>query len=221
MNIGGLVQFQALIHVVGDLGGELFVRRLGEHPGNVEGHVPGAQDCDLLGVQWPVPWHIGMPVVPGDEIGRAVATGQVDARDVEGTISAGAGGEDHRVVVAAQIGELDIGAVVHVADESDLVAREHAAQRFDDLLDAGMVRCDAVAHQTIRSGQPVEDVHRGGLVLLGQDVGGIDARRTCADDCDTDLPHTPSLLLGKPSLSRWGEVARSTSEIPVTTAVCV
>lgn len=121
VNVGGLVEFQALVHVVGDFGGQLFVGRLGQHPGDVECDVAGAEDGDLLGVQRPFARYVGMPVVPGDEVRRAVAAGQVDTGDVQRTVGAGAGGEDHRVVMAAQVGELDVAAVVHVADEPDLV----------------------------------------------------------------------------------------------------
>ena len=135
VHVGGLVGGQPAIDVVGDVGGQLFVGGLGQHARDVEGDVARAQDGDMAGLQRPVARHVWVPVVPGHEIGCAVAPGQIDARNVQRPVFAGAGGEDNRVVVTAQVGQLDVGAVVDVADEAARFAREHPAERLEDLLD--------------------------------------------------------------------------------------
>jgi hypothetical protein len=130
-----------------------------------------------------------MSVVPGHEVCRAVAARKFDTGDVEVTVGACTGGEDHRVVVTAQVRQRNVGAVVHVADEPDLVARQHPAQRLDDLLDPRVIGSDAVPDQTVRGWETVEHVDACVPVLLGQDVCGIDSRGTCTDDCYLDRPH--------------------------------
>ena len=88
--------------------------------GDVEGDVADAEDGDLLGLQRPGARDVGVAVVPGDEVGGAVGAVEVDAGDVEGAVGVGAGGEDDGVVEVAQVVEVDVGAVVDVAEEPDL-----------------------------------------------------------------------------------------------------
>ncbi len=114
--------------------------------------------------------HVRVTVVPRHEVRGTVTAGQVDSRDVQWTVPpAGTGGEDHRVVMAAQVGEGDIAAVVHIADEANLVPGQHPAQRLDDLLDPRVIGRHAVAHQAVggratgRTGRPGHrDVRRSG-----------------------------------------------------------
>ena len=77
-----------------------------------------------------------------------------------------------------------------VADEADGARVEHLVQRVDDALDARVVGRDAVADQAVRRGQRLEQVDRdlaAGLVDLAvEDVAGVDAGGTGADDRDTE-----------------------------------
>ena len=129
-----------------------------------------------------------MSVVPGHEVGPAERATQVDAGDVQIAVGASAGREDHGVVELLQVVELEVGAVVDVAEEADAVVGEDALERLDDLLDARVVRRDAVSDQAERCRVAIDDVDRDVHVGLGEDVGGVDARRSGADHGDTQLP---------------------------------
>ena len=178
------------VDVVGDLGDELLVGGLGEHTSDVEADVADAEHGDRLGggVERPVAGYVGVAVVPVDEVGRAVRALEVDAGDVEVAVGARAGREDDGVVELLQVVELEVGAVVDVAEEADAVMGEHALERLDDLLDPRVVRRDAVADQAERGRVPVEDVDRDVDLRLGQDVRGVDACRSGADHGDPQLP---------------------------------
>src|SRR5690606_1960323 len=137
VDVGGGVLLEALVDVVGDLGDEQLVGGLGQDARDVQPDVADAEDGDLLGVRLevPLPIDVRVPVVPGDEVRSAEQAVQVDARDVQVAVAAGAGGEDDGVVELAQVLELDVGAEVDVAEEPDVVVVHHALKRLDDLLD--------------------------------------------------------------------------------------
>ena len=97
---------EAPVHVVRDLGDQQVLGVLGEHAGHVERHVAVADHRDLRGLERPGARHVRVPVVPGDEVGGAVGAVQLDARDVQVRVADGAGGEDDRVVVLAQVVEV-------------------------------------------------------------------------------------------------------------------
>ncbi|SKV85837.1 Uncharacterised protein [Mycobacteroides abscessus subsp. abscessus] len=150
MDVGGPVERQTLVYVGGNLGAELFIGGLGQHSGDIERDISGAEDRNTRGRQRPVPGDVGVAVIPGHEVGGTIAFREVDAGDIEPPIGAGSGREDHRVVEPAQLRKLDIGAVMNVSDEADLIAGEHPAQCLDDLLDTWMVRGHSVTHQSVR-----------------------------------------------------------------------
>ena len=110
--------------------------------------------------------HVGVAVVPGDEVGGAVRAGQIDAGDVERGVADRAGREDHGVVALPQLVERDVAADLDVADEADRAAGspsgmvEHLVQRGHDALDARVVGRDAVADQAVRRGERLEEVDR-------------------------------------------------------------
>ena len=162
---------------------------LREHARDVERHVAVADDGDRLRLERPLAREVGVAVVPADEVGGAVAAGQVDAGDVEGGVPDRAGREDHGVVVLLEVVEGDVAAEEHVAEEADVAAVEHVAQGGDDALDARVVGRDAVAHEPVGGGQLLEQVDRDVELLLGleQDVGGVDAGGAGADDGETEL----------------------------------
>ena len=102
--------------------------------------------------------------------------------------SHGAGGEDHGVVVVLEVVEGDVGAEAHVAEDADVAAVEHLAEGVDDALDARVVGRDAVADQPVRGGQLLEQVDRDVELAFGleEDVGGVDACGSGADDGQTE-----------------------------------
>src|SRR5690625_1475589 len=181
MDVGDRVGAQAILDVRGDLGGTQVVDVLRKHPGNVEGDVTVADDRDLLRLQRPGAGHIGVTVVPGDEVRRAVGTGQVDTGDVEIGVPDRAGGEDDGVVVFAQVRHSDVGPVVDVPQQADIAALQHFIQGEDDALDPRMVGGDPVTHEPVRGGQAFKQVDRN-VRGFGKDVSGVDTGRAGSND---------------------------------------
>ena len=78
---------QCLEGVVGDIGLRKFVRIRGEDAGDVKRDIAIADDDDLPAAQVePMVGVIGMAVVPGDEVGRGLASRQVFAGNAEAAI---------------------------------------------------------------------------------------------------------------------------------------
>ncbi len=183
---------QAPVDVVRNFRGEQFVRVLHQHAGHVQGHVAVADDGDFLGVQRPFAGHIRVAVVPGHEVGPAEGSVEFDARNVQVSVLDGAGGEDHGVVEGAEIVEFQVAAVGHVAEEPDIAAVQDLVQGVDDALDARVVRRHAVADQAVGRRVGLEQVDADfevaalDLVGLGQDVRGVHACRSGADNRDAE-----------------------------------
>ena len=191
VNLDGLVVLETLVDVRGDFGRQQFVTGLGENAGDVERNVAHAEDGDLLGLERPRTRHVGVAVVPGDEVGRAIAAVEFDTRDAERAVGVGAGGEDDRVVERLQVVEGDVGAVVDVAEQAYLRLVEHLVQGGDDALDARMIRRDAVTNQAEGRGHALEEVDADAAagdcgVGFHEGVGGVDAGRAGADDRDPE-----------------------------------
>ena len=152
----------------------------------------------------------GCPSNQRDEVGRAEGAGQLDAGDVELGVADGAGGEDDRVVVGAQVVQVEVNAVVHVADETDVARVEHLVQRVHDALDARVVGGDAVADQAVGGGQSIEQVDARLATGLshggGQDVAGVDAGRAGADDRDAEGGRGCDRVMGGPFGVCWMQV---------------
>src|SRR5690606_26460393 len=105
-------------------------------------------------------------------------------------------------------------AALHAADEAHAGVLQHPAQGAGDALDLGVVRGDAVAHQAVGGGQPVQYVHPDGFALLaGQGVGGVHAGRPGPDDRDpqglgrTHAPHCRPSGPRPPGRGRGGRAA--------------
>src|SRR5690606_22552449 len=162
-------------HGLRDVGAAQLVGALGEDPGDVQRHVAGADHHHVLGLQQePLHPAVRVAAVPADEVRGGGAAGEVLARDAHPPVGGGAGGEHHRVVGAVQPLQVDVAAVLHAADEAHAGVLQHPAQGAGDALDLGVVRGDAVAHQAVGGGQPVQYVHPDGFALLaGQGVGGV------------------------------------------------
>ncbi len=163
-----------------------FGGRAGEDAGHVEGHIAGPDDRHPLRVQGERrPGDIGMPAVPGDEVGGGAAAGQLLAGDAEAPADRGAGRVEDRVVVGEEVPAGDVGAELDAAEEADRRVVEDPAQLADDALDLLVVRRHAVAHQAVRGGQPVEQVDADlGAVLADQLLGGVEPGGAGADDGD-------------------------------------
>ena len=179
---------ERLVDVVRDFRHQQLVGVLDQHPGHVEGHVAVADHRDLLGLQRPVARNVGVTVVPGDEVGPAEGPLEPDAGNVQFRVLDGAGGEDHGVVEGAEIVQGQVAAVGDVAEEADVAAVQDFVQRVDDPLDPRVVRGDAVADQAVRGRVRLEEVDADlevavlDFVGLGQDVRGVDAGRSGADN---------------------------------------
>ena len=190
VHVGDRGGLQAAVDVVRDFGDQEVIGVLGEHPGDVEGHVAVADHGDFLGLQRPVAGNVRVAVVPGDEVGAAVGALEFDARDVQVRVLDGAGGEDDGVVVRAEVLEREVRAVVDVAEEADVPAVQDLVQGVDDALDARVVRGHAVADQAVRRRVAVEEVDADGELAaldglaLGQDVRGVHTGGSGADDGD-------------------------------------
>ena len=164
---------------------------LREHARDVEGDVAVADDGDRLSLERPFTGHVGVPVEPAHEVGRAVRADRVDPRDVEVGVADRASGEDDRVVVVLEVVEGDVLAEADVAEDADVAAVEHFAEGRDDALDARVVGGHAVADEAVRRGKLLEQVDRDvELALrLEDDVGGVDACRAGTDDREAELAH--------------------------------
>src|SRR5262249_54883035 len=121
--------------------------------------------------------------------------GQLDPGDVQVAVLLGARGEHDRVVEALQVVELEVHAVLDVAEEADVGLVEHLVQRGDDPLDAWVVGSDAVPDEAERRRLALEEVDRDVLAALHQDVGDVDAggpRAHDGDACRSSLYHCSS-----------------------------
>ena len=157
---------------------------LRQHARDIERDVSVTDDRDLLGVQRPVAWHIGVAVVPRDHAGGTEGTFEVDAWDVEVGVVVGAGREDDRVIEIADVRKHQVAAIRHVADEADVAAVQNLVQGVDDALDAWVVRRHSVADQPERCRMLVEQVDADLKVAFrfGEDIRGIDAGRAGTDN---------------------------------------
>ena len=104
---------------------------------------------------------IGMGVVPGDELRRGVAAGEVLTGDAHLAVGLRAGGENHLVIVAGQIRQRDVPAVLDVAEEAEARVPGDGVVGARDVLDLGVVGRDPVAHEPVRRRQPLEHVDLG------------------------------------------------------------
>ena len=180
---GGAVE--PLADVLGDVGRLELLRGAHEHPCHIQRDIAHAHHSGALGGQVPLRVDVGVAVVPGDELGGAVRADQVLSGDAHGPVGEGAGGEDRRVIVAAQVLEHDVGAELHVAEEADAWVRTDRVQGVGDALDTRVVRGDAVPQETEGHREGIELVDHDLLLVLispvQQRFTGVHAGRTRAD----------------------------------------
>ncbi len=178
---------QDVEHVLGDVGGLELGGGAGQHPGDVQRDVADPDDHDVPGPRQrrlhPRAVGVGVPGVPGHQVGGGQAAGQVLALDAQPAGPGGAVGEDDGVGVRAQVGHRQVAADLHVADEPHARVVQGVPQRVGQRPHLQVVGGDAVPHQPERRGQPVQQVdHHRDVVLGRQRLGGVDARRTGTHD---------------------------------------
>ena len=195
VNIRDRVLRQGLGDVGRDLRLEHVLSVLGEHARHVQRHVAHADDGHLPGLKRPRARIVRVSVVPGHEVRRAVGLRQIHARNVQRMIAIGTGRDHDRVVVVAQVVDAHVSAHLNVAEQPNVTALQDLVERDNDLLDARVIRRDAVAHQPIGGRKPLEEIDVDLEPRLRQDVGGVDAGGTSADDGDVERcqPSSPSV----------------------------
>ena len=172
--------------VVGGVGDVELGPRQREHPGDVGGDVAVADDDGALRREVElVVGEVGVGVVPVDELGRRVRSGQLLAGDPEAAIDRGPVGGDDRVVALLELGDGDVAADLDVAEELKALARRRLLIDADHRLDLRVVGGDAGADEAERGGEAVEHVDLDGDVLaLEQVLGRVETGRPGADDRD-------------------------------------
>ncbi|SII88396.1 Uncharacterised protein [Mycobacteroides abscessus subsp. abscessus] len=174
--------------MIGDLRDLHVIGLLGKHARDVECDVAVADDRNLLSLKRPVLAHIGVRVVPVDEVRGTVGTGEVDAGDVQRGIDEAAGGEDHGVVAIGELVQGDVDSVVDVGEHPDVSPVEDLDQGVDDALDPGVIRSHPVADQTERGWESLEEIDADLEITLSlrQQISRIDPSGTGTDNSHTE-----------------------------------
>ena len=148
--------------VIGQIAGRHLGRGLDQHPGDVDGHVAVADDADGRGVQVGIEIaEIRVAVVPADEGGRAVDTGEIGAGDRQLPVERHTGGQDDRVVALAQLRHREVAADLDIAVVTDLGLLGGAREGPPNPLGALVVGRHAAPDQAEGRGQGVDDVDLG------------------------------------------------------------
>ena len=192
VDVGDRRGLEPLIDVVGNLGGEQVFGVLCEHAGDIECDVSVSDHRDIFCVQRPGPGNVRVTVIPAHKIGRPITALEINSRDIQLLVFDRASRENHRVIVPLQILERDVGAVIDVSKQADRSGVQDFPERCDDALNAGVVGGHTVADETIGCRKTLEQVDRDvkGALVFEQDVGGINAGRSCAHDGKAQLRHT-------------------------------
>lgn len=187
---------------------------LGQHAGDVERHVAGPDDGDLLGLERPGARVVRVRVVPGHEVRSAMAPRQVDPGDGQLRIANRTGGDDDGVVVLAEL--LDREAVLGVADldvpeQADVTAGKDLVQRTDDGLDPRVIGGDAVPNEPVRRRKSIEEVDARARKGAGKDVGGVDAGWAGTDHGNTKSHVEPHRWEAEGWRRKWRQAAHQST----------
>src|SRR5699024_1098447 len=166
-----------------DVGFPQLVRRLREDAGHVDGDVTEADDDRRFRTQ--VGFKIavvGMPVVPGDELRGRHAARQVLTLNAQGTVAGSSGGEHHGMVAPLQVLQVEVAAEFDVSEKADPLVPAGAREQLLDAFDAVVVRSHSVADESVRSGEPVENVDVYAVVLFEQRFGRVKTGGSGTDD---------------------------------------
>ena len=178
----GLVLLQGIINIVRDLGDLQLLAGLGQHAGDVQADVAHADDGDGVRGQIPLVLEVRVGIVEADEL--AGADGVLAAGDVQRTVIGGARGVDNRIVELLELVNGDVLADVDVAEQADLRLVHHLVEGLDDALNTRVVGGNAVADQAEGGRHALVNVDADVGLRLRQRVGGVDACRAGADDCN-------------------------------------
>ena len=131
---------------------------------------------------------VGVAVVPGDELGRGDASGEILARDPHPLVGLGTDRVDDRVVAGRQVLVRDVAAQLDVPEEAKAGASSGLLEHARHGLDVRVIGRHAAAHEPPRSRQPVEYVDLDDEVRtsLGaqQLARRVEPGRSRADDRD-------------------------------------
>ena len=160
--------------VVADVGRRQLLGRPAEDAHHVDRDVADAHHRHpLLREVEPVLAVVGVPVVPGDEVGRRVAAAEVLAGNAHAAVGLGARGVDDLMVVRPEVLERHVLPELDVAEEAEPGVRGRLVEGGRDVLDLLVVGRDAEADQPVRRRQAVEQVDLDGEAR----PGGRGARR--------------------------------------------
>jgi len=126
-----------------------------------------------------------MAVVPGDELGRRVASPEVFPGHVQATVGLRAGREHDRVVAGAQVGQADVAAELDPPEEPEAWVVGEGFELAHHALDLEVVGRDAETHESVRDREALEQVDANREVgALEQVLDREEAGRTGPDDGD-------------------------------------
>ncbi len=163
--------------MVGDVG----LAQLGlgqhQHAGDVQRDVAVADhDGPMAGQVEVMVGAVGMPVVPGDEVGGRLAAVELLAGDVEASPDRRARRVDDRVEVLEQVLVGDDRTDLDAAVEAEARMRSRLLVALGDLLDLRVIRRDAGAHEAPWRREAVEqvdlDAFDGEQAFRGVEAGG-------------------------------------------------
>ena len=182
MHVSNRVFSQALGDVFGDFSDQHVFDVLGQDTRNIQCNISDAQHGNRLCFKRPGAGVIRMPVVPRHEIGSAVGLRKVNARDIQWSIAISARGDNDRIVMGVKVLDGDVATYLNVSKQANIAALKNLVEGDDNLLDSGVVRGNAVAHQAVGGRKAFEQIDIHVQTGLGQNVRCINARRACADN---------------------------------------
>jgi hypothetical protein len=143
--------------VVGDVGAGQLLGRHQEYAGRVKRDVAVADDDGAVpGEIEGIGNVVGVSVVPGDEVGRGVAAGQLLPGHPEVAAVVSTHGVEHRVVVGQQVLMGEVAADLDIQVTRQAGVAENGFEHVDDGFGVLMIGCDAGADQAERGRQPFE-----------------------------------------------------------------
>src|ERR1700751_2066033 len=102
---------------------------------------------------------VRMPVIPADEVGGGVTSGQVLPWDAEIPAFRGSYRIDRRVMVCQQILVGNVAADLDVEVAAESKAGECGIEEVDHRLGVLMIRCDSRAHEAKRGREALKQIH--------------------------------------------------------------
>ncbi len=147
-----------------DVGGAQNLTIAEQHPGHVERHVACTNHHGASGIERRLEVRvIRVRAVPTHELGGREAAGQLFTRDVEAPRPA-APHRDHQLIVErGQLGDRHLAPHLEPAHEVHVRMPKDAFEHRHRALDLLVIGRHAVAHQTLGSEQPLDQIHLGSV----------------------------------------------------------